>query len=354
MLAIAFAYANKFDRRDHGLVSGSAADDVRRRHERRAVDHAARMKGGKLSLRPTQRLDRRAVEQQFGGRVDPDDPIDQIIGPIGDIGDAIAIEIERRVVAPVIAAAMNRPVERARPDIFHLIAVVDEGVLGDDIMLGAGGEMDADFATLEPIASKLVEIRIVDEDAFLAAMNDGVVLYHRMIGVVEQYALVTVAFGAVAPHDQTIGIHQGQADMVAISAVEADFAVVGIHVMNGETHVVEHIAAEDVPAAVGDEYPVLPHGDVIVFNARARRIPDIHAVAGFARAQIMPPTNDVAPNDAVLGAPHHDSDKIVLETQVLDRSRPWRSGQEKRRRPFAPDRCRNAGSSVARGAPLPP
>src|SRR4029079_13967072 len=87
-------------------------------------------------------------------------------GAVGGVGDAVAIEIERRIVAPVVAAAALRPVEIAGADILHLVAVADEGVAGDLVALGAGREMHADAAALEPVVAKLVVVGVVDKDAF--------------------------------------------------------------------------------------------------------------------------------------------------------------------------------------------
>src|SRR5204863_6480861 len=109
------------------------------------------------------------VDQHLGRGRGPQHAIDQIVGPIGGIGDAIAVEVERRIVAPVVAAAALRPVEIAGPDIFHLVAVADKRVAGDFIALGAGGEMNADAAALEPVVAEFIVIGVVDEDAFLGA-----------------------------------------------------------------------------------------------------------------------------------------------------------------------------------------
>ena len=157
----------------------------------------------------------------FGGGRPPDDLIHEVVRTIGGAGDAGALEVERRVVAIVIAAPAHRPVQHARADIHDLRAVVDERVAGDRVALGAGGEMHADPAALEPVAGKAVLVGVVDEHAFVAAADD-VVLDARIVGVVEQHAMIAVAVGDVADQRQPIRIHHGVADVVADGNVVGD------------------------------------------------------------------------------------------------------------------------------------
>ena len=108
-----------------------------------AIDHTTRVERRKLSLGPAQHLDRRTVDQHLRGRRGPQHPIDEIVGPVGGVGDAVAVEIEGRVVAPVIAASALRPIEVARTDILDLIVVADEGVSGALRMADTGQDMIA-------------------------------------------------------------------------------------------------------------------------------------------------------------------------------------------------------------------
>ncbi|ENR08823.1 hypothetical protein C068_02301 [Brucella sp. UK38/05] len=111
-----------------------------------AVHNTTGKKGGKLRLRPADRIDSRAVDEDFCLRHGPQNPVDQIIRAIGAIRNAVAIEIKGGIVAPVIAAPIDRPVEIARADIFHLIAVVDEGIAAHGIAFRTRREMNADAA----------------------------------------------------------------------------------------------------------------------------------------------------------------------------------------------------------------
>lgn len=69
-------------------------------------------------------------------------------------------------IAPVISAASLRPVEVTGADIFHLVAIADEGVAGDFVPFGAGREVHADAAALKPVVAELVMVGVVDEHAF--------------------------------------------------------------------------------------------------------------------------------------------------------------------------------------------
>ena len=61
--------------------------------------------GRKRRLRPADDLHRRAVQQQLGSGGAPDHLVDDVVRAVGGVGDAVAVKVERRVVAPVIAAA---------------------------------------------------------------------------------------------------------------------------------------------------------------------------------------------------------------------------------------------------------
>ena len=84
---------------------------------------------------PAQDAHGRAGEQQLGQRVAPDHLIHEVVGPVGHIADAVAIEIEAGIVAPIVADAVVRPFDVAGTDILHLRRVADEAVARDDVCL---------------------------------------------------------------------------------------------------------------------------------------------------------------------------------------------------------------------------
>ena len=96
-----------------------------------------------MRLRPADHLDGGAVDQDLRRRRRPEHAIDEVIWAERRVGDAVAVEIEGRVVAPVIAASALRPIEVARTDILDLIVVADEGVSGALRMADTGQDMIA-------------------------------------------------------------------------------------------------------------------------------------------------------------------------------------------------------------------
>lgn len=45
------------------------------------------------------------------------------------VAEAVAVQIERTVVAPIVAVSALAPVEKARADVFDLAFVVDKGIV---------------------------------------------------------------------------------------------------------------------------------------------------------------------------------------------------------------------------------
>ena len=56
----------------------------------------------------------------------------------------------------------------------------------------------------------------------------------------------------------------------------------------------------------------------VVFDHRARRVPEMHAVAALVRTKILSSDNLVAADDGVFGAFDIDADQVADEAAVLD------------------------------------
>ena len=97
------------------------------------VDDTSRQDCRKLALRPADDLHGGAVRQHLRKRRGPQHPIDEVVGPVGTVSDSVAVEIKRRVIAPVVAVAIHGPIEVTRANVLNLVTVVDEGVPGDFI-----------------------------------------------------------------------------------------------------------------------------------------------------------------------------------------------------------------------------
>ena len=108
-----------------------------------AVDDPARKQRGELRLRPADHLHGRAVHQHLRLRSGPEHPVDEVVRAVRRVGNTVPVQIESRVVAPVVAASALRPIEVARTDILDLIVVADEGVSGALRMADTGQDMIA-------------------------------------------------------------------------------------------------------------------------------------------------------------------------------------------------------------------
>ena len=93
------------------------------------------MKRRKSALRPFQQQHGWGVGEQLGGRIAPEDLVRQIVGPVGAVGDTVAIEIEGGEIAPVVASPLMGPLDPARADILDLGAIAQESVAVNVIAL---------------------------------------------------------------------------------------------------------------------------------------------------------------------------------------------------------------------------
>ena len=98
-----------------------------------AVGDAARQDRRKGGLRPAHQLHGRRAGQERGGGLRPQDMVHQVIGAEHRIGDAVAVQVEGRMVGPEVATAFMAPLDMLGADVFHLLAVADEGVFGQHV-----------------------------------------------------------------------------------------------------------------------------------------------------------------------------------------------------------------------------
>ena len=96
--------------------------------------------------------------------------------------------------------------------------------------------------------------------------------------------MVAVAIGDIVADHQPVRIHDGVADVVADRDVAADFAVVGVHVVDREAHLLEAVVDEAVLAAGNREDAVAAVAEGVVRDGDVGRVPERDAVAGLAEA----------------------------------------------------------------------
>ena len=106
--------------------------------------------------------------------------------------------------------------------------------------------------------------------------------------------MVAVAIGDIVADHQPVRIHDGVADMVSDRDVAADFAVVGVHVVNREANLLEAVADEAVLAAGNGEDSVAAVAERVVRDGDVGRVPERDAVAGLAEATAAKPFDHVA------------------------------------------------------------
>ena len=113
---------------------------------------------------------------------------------------------------------------------------------------------------------------------------DNVVVNIGIVDVVEHDALVAAADGDVAVYFEAVGEHQDITHIVADGNVVADFAVVGVHVVDSETQVAEAVVFVGVVFAGVGENAVAAFGNVVADNLRAGGVPDGDGVTAFVDA----------------------------------------------------------------------
>src|SRR5690606_4631303 len=100
--------------------------------------------------------------------------------------------------------------------------------------------------------------------------------------------------------------------------VVGDFAVVRIHVVDGEAQVAHAVSEEAVIAAGDDVDAVAPAADLVLRNLGAGRVPDGHAIAGLAEAAAANPFDRVPPRDRARRPVQIDAEQVAFEPVVLD------------------------------------
>ena len=106
--------------------------------------------------------------------------------------------------------------------------------------------------------------------------------------------------------------------MVADRDVAADFAVVGVHVVDCEADLLEAVADEAVLAAGNREDAVAAVADGVVRNGDIGGIPERDAVAGLAEPPAPHAFDDIAQHARPGRAMDVDAEQVAFETVVFD------------------------------------
>ncbi len=119
-----------------------------------------------------------------------------------------------------------------RSDKLNLPLVTEKGISHNRVALGASRKVNADRAAFKVIVAHDIPVRIVHEEAFLAAVPDNIAFQDRIVGVVQHDAVIAITDGCVVDDLYSAGKHDRIAKVVADRHVAGDFAVIGIHVVH--------------------------------------------------------------------------------------------------------------------------
>ena len=245
--------------------------------------------------------------------------VHHVIGAEFRIGNPVAIQIETGMIRPVIAAPVMTPFNVTGANIFDLRAIADERISGQRIAFRPGGEMDADIAPLKAVAHDHVAMGVIDEGAFLmAAATDQVAADIGIIGEIQHQPVATVTQGHVIRDLCAVREHHGIAKVVADRDIARNLAQVRIHEMHGKAQIAHDVVAEDIVARGIGENPVAAKSDVIAFDNRTGRVPDIDAVAAVIHPRILPANDRVAAHDGLCRAKDMHADQIFDHHIIFD------------------------------------
>ena len=225
-----------------------------------------------------------------------------VIRAIGRICDAVSVHVKRGEVGPVVARPVLRPFDPFGRHVFHLRAVADEAVANDPVVIGPGSEVNANPATLKPVAREVIFIRVVEERAFLGRVLHIVSGDHAAVGIVQHDPMI-----AVIDRDIVRDLHAGR-EHDRISKVIADrniarhLGIVGVHVVHGEAQIAERVVAENVPFRRIDKDTVTAPADLGPFDNRPRRVPNLDAVAARIHVAVLTALDPVVRYHSVVGA----------------------------------------------------
>ncbi|CAH0290189.1 hypothetical protein SRABI06_04202 [Pseudomonas brassicacearum] len=238
---------------------------------------------------------------------------------------------------------VGRPLLRAGGDVFDLLLVVDEGVVGDTVVFGTSSEVNTHDAALEMVVFDDIEQRVVDEQRLAlgtanhtavggaaAHVADDVVAQFGIGDVVHEDAIAFVLLGAIANHRQLAALHQGITGARAAGGIAQQLVVVGIHVVHAVAQVFQGIALQQVAIGGVDVDAIAGQPHVITYNPRALhgiQMNTITAILG-ANARVA---FDVIVNQAdIMGAVHPDAEAGAFHA-VMPYHRPPGLGADEHR-----------------------
>ncbi|MNS89794.1 hypothetical protein D3C72_1238190 [compost metagenome] len=170
--------------------------------------------------------------------------------------------------------------------------------------------MHADRIAQHQVAAQGRVLDVVDKEAALVA-GDHVAFDHRVLQRAQHDAVVGIAPGAVVAHDLVAHFHQRQSAAVAVAVVAFPQVVVRIHVVRAVAAVVQPVAAKDGMVRDIDVERVAHEADVVVEDACAARVVELHAIAALRRVVVALAGDGVAFDADVIGLLDPQPEQVV-------------------------------------------
>ena len=264
-----------------------------------------------------EQLCRRAVDEDFRVRRAPQHLVEDVVRAVGHVGDAVAVQVEGAVVAPVVSVPVKRPFDEAGADVHDLGLVANVGVVVDAAVRRAGGGMHADGAVTEVVVVKAVLVGVVEEDAFVGAV-DAVAADFRLVNGVEHEAVFAAVVAFVVAHGDAVREHDDVGGFEVGEVVVFHFAVFGVHVVDAEADAADGVVFKEVVFAVGDVDAVAPAADGVVADDGVQAFPELDAVAPVVGAASGLAGDGVVLDDAFFRPPDVDAEEVVAGVIVVD------------------------------------
>ena len=264
-----------------------------------------------------EQLCRRAVDEDFRIRRAPQHLVEDVVRAVGHVGDAVAVQVEGAVVAPVVAVPVKRPFDEAGADVHDLGLVANVGVVVDAAVRRAGGGMHADGAVTEMVVVEAVLVGVVEEDAFVGAV-DAVTADFRVVDGVEHEAVFAAVVAFVIAHGDAVRKHDDVGGFEVGEVVVFHFTVFGVHVVDAEADAADGVVFKEVVFAVGDVDAVAPAADGVVADDGVQAFPELDAVAPVIDAACCLAGDGVVLDDAFFRPPDVDAEEVVASVVVMN------------------------------------
>ena len=210
-----------------------------------------------------------------------------------------------------------RPFVVARADVHYLRLVVDEAVAVVLVVGGACGAVDAEGAVFKVVVVEGVAVSVVEEDAFVGAL-DAVAVDFGVVDRVQHQPVFAAVLPAVVAHGDAVGEHDDVGGLQVFGVVVRDFAVFGVHIVHAEAHIAHGVVLKQVVFAVGDVDAVAAAAQGVVADDGVRAFPDLDGVAPVVDPAFVLTDDGVVFDQRVFRPPNVEAEEVVFGAVVVD------------------------------------